>query len=398
MFRHSDADGSRTPRQRGVTLICLMVAGTQMTWGLVIPVMPVYVESLGAGPAALGGVVAAFGVGRLLINVPAGIATQHLNQRAMLVGSVAAVAAATFATALVTSVEQLLVLRLLTGVAGGVVITTGQAMLTHTDPAQMGRTMSALQAFQLAGGAIGPGLGGLLVGIAPAAPFVGAGGILTALFLVGLVRSAPVRIRDTPDPGPGGGGDGRGVWTPGLVAISLVGFTVFFVRFGGQQFLFPVLAYDRAGFTPVQLGIAITGTTLLSLVLVNAAGILTDRWGRRPTVIASTGLVGVMTLGFLGSGTPALFIASLVLTGIAMTLTGPASGAFLAESVPPRHRGTAVGIYRTCGDVAILVGPLSLGWLVEIGAADLSIVIMAVTAAVVTVVFALLTRKRTDPA
>lgn len=108
--------------------------------------------------------------------------------------------------------------------------------------------------------------------------------------------------------------------------------------------------------------------------------------------------MGVLTLGFLGSGIPAVFVASLVLTGVAMALTGPATGAFLADSVPPHRRGTAVGIYRTCGDVAILVGPLTLGWLVEIGAADLSIIIMAVTAAVATLLFALLTRTHTRSA
>ena len=66
---------SRRARQRyepGVLALCALVAGTQMTWGLVVPVLPVYADRLGAGPAALGVVVAAFGLGRLVIDIPAG--------------------------------------------------------------------------------------------------------------------------------------------------------------------------------------------------------------------------------------------------------------------------------------------------------------------------------------
>ena len=385
--------GDRPRRQRGVALVCLVVAGTQTTWGLVIPVLPIYVTSLGASAAVMGAAVAVFGLGRILVNIPAGAATQRLNHRAMLVVGTALVALGTLATGYVDSVEQLLWMRFLTGLGGGIVVTTGQTMLSHTDPERLGRTMSVLQAFQMAGGALGPAIGGFLVGFGAGVPFIACGAALALLALCAALFALPGKAAHSEATAVATAGErGSAVWTRGLVAVSVVGFTIFFVRFGGQQFMFPVLAYEWAGLSPAVLGLFIAGSTALNLLLVRPSGILTDRWGRRRTVVAATLAVGICTLGFLGSGSSWVFLAALLCTGVAMAFTGPSTGAFLAESVPPDKRGTAVGIYRTAGDVAILVGPLSLGWLIEHGHTASAVVLLAVITVVVAVVFAVLTR------
>lgn len=363
-----------------------------MTWGLVIPVLPVYADGLGAGPAVLGGVVAAFGLGRLLVDFPAGMIAQRLDQRRLLVASVAAIACFTLLTAAVTSIGQLVAVRLLTGLAGGVAMTSGQALLMHTEPARLGRTMGALQAYQLAGGALGPVIGGVLVGVDARLPFVAGGIILVTLTLLGVLRPIPRwqpvshRARPAGEPGPR-------LWTAGLVSISFVGFSIFLVRFGGQQFLFPVLAYDRAGLSPAQLGTALAVTTLLSLGLVRLAGSVTDRWGRRPVVVVSTATLGLVTLGFLGAGSVSVFLTALVLTGVATAFTGPPTGAYLADAVAPQKRGMAVGVYRTFGDLATLVGPLFFGWLVAAGAERAAVVILSGTTLTASALFTVLSKR-----
>lgn len=366
-----------------------------MTWGLVIPVLPVYAGGLGAGPAVLGAVVAAFGLGRLLVDFPAGVIAQRVDQRRLLVASVAAVACFTILTAAVTSIGQLVAIRGLTGLAGGVAMTSGQALLTHSEPARLGRTMGALQAYQLAGGALGPVIGGVLVGVDPRLPFLAGGIILVTLTVLGVLRPVP-RWQPVTDLRPPAGEAHPRLWTAGLVSVSVVGFSVFFVRFGGQQFLFPVLAYERAGLSPAQLGTALAVTTLLSLGLVRLAGSVTDRWGRRPVVMASTATLGLVTLGFLGAGSAPVFLSALVLTGVAMAFTGPPTGAYLADAVAPQKRGMAVGVYRTCGDLATLVGPLGLGWLVAVGAETAAVAILSGTMVAAAVFFAVLSRRHTS--
>lgn len=377
----------------GVLLGCALIAGTQMTWGLVIPVLPVYAEELGSGAAALGVVVAAFGLGRLVIDIPAGALAQRVDQRRLLVASVAAVAVFTLLTAAVTSIGQLVAVRALLGLAGGVAITTGQALLSGSDPARLGRTMAALQGYQLAGAATGPVLGGLLVGIDARLPFLVGGGILVALVVLALARPVPRWPVAAPRTGTPGAESSR-LLTSGLVGVSVIGFTIFFVRFGGQQFLFPLLAYEQAGLSPAELGVALAAVTLLSLGLMRLAGTVTDRVGRRPVVIVSTTVLGVGVLGFLAAESAVLFLAALVLTSVATAFTGPPTGAYLAESVAPQHRGVAVGIYRTCGDGATLVGPLLLGWLFATGRSTAAVLVLAGTTVLAALVFAVLTSRR----
>jgi MFS family permease len=370
--------------------LCALVAGTQMTWGLVVPVLPVYADRLGAGPAALGVVVAAFGLGRLVIDIPAGAVAQRFDQRRLLVAAAAIVVLVTLLTALATSLEQLIFLRLLTGLSGGVVMTTGQALLSGTDPARMGRTMAALQTCHGVGGALGPALGGLVVGIDDRLPFVVGGAALIGLVLVAVWKVPPALGRLTAASSEGS----SPLWSPGLVGICVVGFAVFFVRFGGQQFLIPVLAYQRAGLSPAELGLWLAAVTVLGIVLVGLAGALTDRWGRRRMVVATITLLGLAVLGFLGSRNQPVFLVALVLTGLFLTFSGPPTGAYLAESAAPDRRALAIGVQRTFGDAATLIGPPVLGWLVAAGFTNGAVAVLATTAVAAGGLFAFFTRSR----
>ena len=374
-------------------MVCALVAGAQTTWGLVIPVLPVYADRLGADAAALGVVVAAFGLGRLVAGVPAGALAQRAHRRRLLLAAAAGLAVVTLATVAVSSLAQLVVLRAVTGLVGGVVMTAGQAILTDSDPARLGRTMATLQSYHIVGGALGPALGGLVVGVDDRLPFLIGGLGIGALALLGLVRIPPApapghRHRDAPPQAA------VRLWNRALVGMCLVSFTIFFFRFGGQQFLVPVLAYQRAGLSPAQFGAALAAVTVAGLLLVGLAGAATDRWGRRFMVSATTTLLGLASLGYLGAGHPAAFLATLVLTGVLITAGGPATGAYLADCAPPQRRGLAIGITRTCGDAATLLGPPLLGWLVAAGDTATAVAALGGATALAGLVFARLSRPR----
>ena len=54
-------------------LLCCLIGATQMTWGTIVPALPLYVDRFGATALVLGPIIAAFGFGRVLANIPAGI-------------------------------------------------------------------------------------------------------------------------------------------------------------------------------------------------------------------------------------------------------------------------------------------------------------------------------------
>jgi len=98
-----------------------------------------------------------------------------------------------------------------------------------------------------------------------------------------------------------------------------------------------------------------------------AAGFLTDRFGRRFTILPAALLISLGILVFIQSNTfPELMLSALLL-GLGEGLAGPPLIAFFADIAPRGLEGITMGFYRTFGGVGSVVGALVLG-----GLADLS--------------------------
>jgi len=367
---------------RNLVIICGLIAASQMSWGVVVPVLPLYARGFGASGADLGLIVSLFGVGRLIINIPAGRLAERYDQRHLLLGAVSAVVACSVVTGFAGSLTQLFVLRFATGLAGGAAITVGQAFIAHsTTVANRGRAMGTLQAFQLAGGAIGPSFGGVMASLfGLRASFVSSGLVALAFVVWGALRLQPVggSVPDVSD--EGGAETAKRGWLlhdPSFVAICVVGFAVFFARFGGQQFLVPILAYDEVGLTAGQLGLALGAVTTANIVLVSFAGRAADRIGRKRVIVPAMVLAGLATLGYIWADDVVTLLVVLCFVGLCNTFSGPTPAAYLADVAPPGRQGAAVGVFRTFGDLAGLIGPVLLGWLVEHSGTDAAIVVLA---------------------
>lgn len=64
--------GRRLAENRTLTWVCLVIAVNQLGFGIIVPVTPIYARTFGVGEAAIGLVVAVYGLGRFLFSVPAG--------------------------------------------------------------------------------------------------------------------------------------------------------------------------------------------------------------------------------------------------------------------------------------------------------------------------------------
>ena len=381
---------------RNLVIVCGLVASTQMAWGVVVPVLPLYAQDFGASDAELGLIISLFGLGRLLVNLPAGRLAERVDQRRLLLASVFATVLCMFGTGLVTDLHQLFVLRFVTGLAGGFAITVGNAFVASSSkPATRGASMGLLHSFQLAGGALGPSFGGLVVSVWGMRAAFWCSGLVAVVFLVwGAFRLAtpewvgsPERLDEAPTPRlvtddllerPT-----RGEWLlrdPSFLAVCVVGFVVFFGRFGGQQFLVPILAYD-AGMSVGQLGLALGAVTTVNILMVGFAIRLGDQVGRKTVISVAVTLAATLSLGYIWADQAIVMLALLFVVGMLNSFSGPAPVAYLADVSPPARYGSAVGIYRTFGDMAALLGPLSLGWLLDTFGMSPTVVVLAAVGA-----------------
>jgi MFS family permease len=179
--------------------------------------------------------------------------------------------------------------------------------------------------------------------------------------------------------------------------VCLLGFSVFFHRFGGMQALVPLIAYGVIGIGVANLGLVLGGITACNMLVVRFAGGLSDRIGRKRVIIPAMAVVssGCAALA-LADSVPA-FIAATLVTGMAAGFSGPTPAAYLADVADPSARGTAVGVYRTFGDVATIIGPVLLGAVAQSWGDDAAALVLASIVAATTAAFAVLSRETTGP-
>jgi MFS family permease len=126
--------------------------------------------------------------------------------------------------------------------------------------------------------------------------------------------------------------------------------------------------------TDIQQDLAATSTEtrwVLDAYPLAVAGLLLffgavgDRYGRRATL--NTGLVGFAAASVMGAlaTTPGQLIAARAVLGVAGALIMPATLAYVRVLFPPHERRTAFTIWSGSSGLALVLGPLGAGALVE---------------------------------
>jgi len=382
-------------------LLCAMIGAAQITWGAVVPALPLYVAVVHAPVAVLGPLLAAFAIGRVLGNVPAGLLLRRWDPRAMLWVSLSALALVTIATAFASDLSVVFGLRLVAGILGGAAVTVGFAVVLAGAPDdRRGRVVSIATVVQMGAGAVGALLGGAAVSAAgPRAAFV-VGALPVVLVLTWeLVRPArgywaALRgdgIAAAPASPPARGGSPSGL----LAALAAVSFALFFARFAAEQGLIPVLAYDSASLDPLGLGAALAAGTVLSMAALPLVGRIVDRGARLAVLLPATAASALVLIAFGLLSEPGAFAASVVAYGVATSMANVVPGVVTAEAFPGRRAGGAVGLTRTAGDVGAAVGPLLVFWLADLATPAVALAAVAVVLVVAVAAFVLVLPRRT---
>ena len=103
--------------------------------------------------------------------------------------------------------------------------------------------------------------------------------------------------------------------------------------------------------------------TLGSLILIG--GSLGDIYGRRRVFAIGVGAFGIMSLACAVAPTVETLIAARALQGAAGALLTPSSLAIIAAAFSGRERGAAIGSWTAWGGIAVVVGPLAGGLIVD---------------------------------
>ncbi|MFG1804720.1 MFS transporter [Micromonospora carbonacea] len=348
---------------REVHVLSVVGGCVMLGLGLVLPVLPVYAATFGAGPTQIGVLVALFALLRLAASPFCGRLGVRFGERRVLVAGLLLCAVSSALTAFASSYAQLLVFRGLGGVGSVLFSVSALAMLLAIAPAdQRGRASAVFEAGFLLGGICGPALGGLLALVDLSTPFLAYAGLLLAAagLALAVLRTGPRA---------GAGPDRGAVGLPLLLrdrryqVACLAALAQGWVLFGLRSALVPTVVvawrHDVA-----WVGWAFTTSAVVQAMLIVPAGRVVDRAGRRPAMIAGTGVAAaaIAALAFVDSYAWLVVLLCGYAAGSALLNAAPAA---LIGDVVAGRAGSGVAVFSMCTDVGAVVGPVVVGLVAE---------------------------------
>ncbi len=339
----------------------LAVSVAMMGMGIISPIMPLYVRSFGAGGVAVGTVFAAFSVSRFLLGPIAGVLSDRIGRKRLIVWGLGIYAVVSVLYVVAQSLWQMGLFRLLHGVGSIMVTPIAQAYVGDLTPVgHEGRVTNLFYASMFAGMALGPLFGGYLVaGWSFEAPFY-AMGILSLFALIGVARWVPDDGRRPTTTAPRAAPNLRAA----LRAPAVLAIIVYFATRGlwRQSFnsFWPLLA-DGYGHSESAIGLVLTGYLVGEGLFQIPFGYLADRFRRLPQ-IAVGGLLSPLPMFFVPlvqslGGVVALSVAM----GVGSAL-GRASVLAIRTQLGRAHgMGTLAGIQNSAFAIGQMLGPIAAG-------------------------------------
>ena len=365
--------------------MCVLIFANQLGFGAMVPSLPLYAETFGVSGAAIGLAIGVYGLARFVLAIPSGqISDKWGRKPALAIGGFLSTAG-NLLSVYATDYPEFLIARFIAGAGAGMVVTTGSVILADiTTPARRGRVIAIYQGTFIFAVGIGPLPGGLLAQnfglLAPFwfcafASFI-AGSI--ALFTVKetrhLARQKEVKGTVLPSLAAQLKILSKNI---GFVLVSGIALSHALTRTGGLFNIIPIIGSFRIQLAYDEIGIALAIGSLLGLCAVYPAGVAVDRWGRKAIIVPFTFVTGISFLLFAVAETFFWFAFANALWGIASGIGGSAPAAYAADSAPPGMNASAMSLFRMLGDIGYVVGPILLGFIVDIHGTNVALYMAA---------------------
>ena len=359
--------------------IFLTVFMDLLGFGLVMPLLPRYAETLHASPLQIGLLGASYS-GMQFIFVPVwGRLSDRIGRRPVLLGSILATVLSMLMLGFANSLVWLYVARLFGGIATAN-IATAQAYIADTTTREARAKGMGLigMAFGL-GFILGPFFGGILSAYDLGLPAKIAAGLATINFLWA-VRALPeslskeVRERNAKVKQKLKIGIDlkllRQTWAiPGL-GITIALFFVVTASFSNLEQTFALYTHDEFSLDSRQTGYILGVVGLVGAIVQGALiGRLNKRFGEIRLVRAGTLIQSIgMALIALAAGHPAyLLYGTAAILAFGNGLTNPSLSALASKRAPAEMQGGALGVMQSMGALARVIGPTWGGFVYGVG-------------------------------
>jgi len=353
---------------RSILLLFFTLFIVMVGFGIIIPIMPFYVESMGATSLHLGLLMSSFSLVQFIFAPFWGNLSDRIGRRPLILIGLAGYIISYLLMSVATTIWMLFAARILGGILSSATLPTAQAYVADsTTEKERGGGMGMLGAAMGLGMVFGPAIGGMLSSFGLAAPFYFAAGLGT-VNLVLMIFFLPESPRTASSPS-GRPALSRFALLRQAVSGPLAFFFVlsFLVSFAvsNLESTFSLYGQARLGFTSRDMGVVFTFMGITSAVVQGALiGRAIERFGEERLI--QFGLLATAA-GFL-----LILLAYDMVSMTVFVSVQSLGGAFLRPAVSTliskrtdRGQGATLGVQTSFDSLGRIVGPAWGGWVFQ---------------------------------
>ena len=343
--------------------------------GLIVPIIPFYVVSMGGEEADTPYIFSTFSLAAL-ISAPlwGALSDRYGRRRVMMLSLIGTV----LSYGLLTIADDLIMLygaRIVAGLSAGWMATLQAYVADVTTREQRAKGMGLMGAAFGIGFTAGPGLGAMLFIGKDHAQLTGNDFILPSLIALGLSLAAlllgafslkePERQRQ--DEVLQQELNRYGIlarWfspvvfkTPSVTPLLLLYFCVFIV-FTAVEGVFAMWAFITLDFGPMEVGYILAFGGFITIGIQGGLiGYLTGKLGEQRVVLCALIALMLALVGLYHTQSLAMLLLSMLLLALAMGLHNPAMQSLISLSAPDLHRGRVLGTAQSAMSLSRVLGP-----------------------------------------
>jgi MFS family permease len=346
-------------------------------FGLVLPVLPLFVRSLGVGYGGIGILLSIFGFARLFGDLIGGSIVDRKGERWTAITGMAILGTCSVATGLAPNYAFALLSWGLAGIGSAILFASLFSYILKVAPKEgTARTLSLFFGAFNIGAIAGSGAGGVIAEVFGfASPlFVYAGVLVIAAFVY--LRFVPVLPPRNAPEAPGLGTVAGDIGSPpsepvlavrdllkvrGFVTALLLNFMYLWLVATVFNTLLPLFGRDELDMSPGAIGVVLSIAIAAEFIVLFPAGSLADRHGRKPVMIPSLIALLIFTVAMGWATSPVMLAIVMSFLAFSSGFAGVPAAAILSDVVPTEQSGRGVGAFRFCGDLGFFLGPLVAG-------------------------------------
>ncbi len=351
--------------RRQIYILAFVLLVVMLGFGVVIPIIPFFIEDMGAGGTELGLLVASYAIMRLIFGPIWGSLSDRVGRKPILMVGIFGYGITMILFGLATKLWMLFVFRSLSGILSSATSPTTMAYISDsTSEKDRGGGMGTLGAAIGIGTILGPGFGGLLGGESLSIPFFIAGGMsFLALLLIWLFLPESLSVEARRQASHKKRLTASDLWQAMVGPIGILLGMAFLVSYAMTTFysIFGLYALQKFSYGTQEVGAIMMVVGMVSALAQGVfTGPLTRRWGEA-AVIKTTLLA--TALGFIGISLGNTFVTFLIAIGfftLATALLTPAITALTSKRTY-LEQGISMGLSNSFMSLGRIAGPMVAG-------------------------------------